>query len=996
VDRLRYHWDPGSTPWRSPKLFESEDNTSTDRPARFAAWIPEVSNCLPAGSQGQLHSLAGCLRLWETCESGDNMAAVRAKKTSSKAKKVQGRAPGFQGWNTTDEEELERRRWRGLSDIVAVENLEPEHPYFSSFKVRSTSGGVYDVEIRSLAAQENSCGCPDWRVNGLGTCKHIEGVLEKLRRKGKHAFAVAALAGNPRAEIFPAVDGSYTVQLRSAANGTKANAIIERHSTPSGTLAGDPLTVLPVLQRQFTGKLAGTARFSCQLESRLEEERRRRRRQEDRDGFLADVSAGAATLDFLHQKLLPYQQAGVLHLAFGERALLADEMGLGKTVQAIAASELLRRIRGVKRVLVVLPASLKAEWEDQIARFTDLSVTVVSGPRPVRLRLYAAETFFILVNYEQVLLDRQDINRIVAPDIVILDEAQRIKNWQTKTAQAVKELRSPYAFVLTGTPLENRIDEVYSIVQYLDPRLLGPLFRFNRDFYVLDERGRPADYKNLGELRARLAPVMLRRRKDEVEEQLPGRTVDTFYVTMTEEQKLRYADYEMPASRLIAQAQRRPLRKEEFDRLQQLLACMRMICDTPYILDPACRDSPKVVELENILAELLAAPDRKIIVFSEWERMLELVRELAQEIGVEFAWHTGSVPQDRRRVEIRRFKNDPACRLFLSTDSGSVGLNLQVASAVINMDLPWNPAKLEQRIARAWRKFQMRTVTVINLVCEDSIEHRIQHILVQKQGLADGVLDGRGDIDSLKMPSGRAAMIERLAGLLQPAPPLDPARQYAAELVERLSDKVLLIERHRNENGVETMLVVIDGTAADLNRERQILGEAGGVEFVERSAWEVIGRLQAAGLLRLNDSGEALHRSVSLERTVEPATNTNQLRNRQAADEWLNQAERKLRMASLLADGGFLDEAAPSLAEAAWLAVRGLAIIADSALEPDAVAKMPEAEVTELTGLRVRLPPGSIADLASFGVAPGHAEQFQARRTAVQSLIIVARTRSES
>jgi hypothetical protein len=584
------------------------------------------------------------------------MAVAQLRNTASKARKVQNQAPGLQGWNTTDEEELERRRWRGLTDIASVENLQPETPYFSTFKVRSTSGGIYDVEIRSLTLRENSCGCPDWRVNGLGTCKHIEGVLENLRRKGKRAFAAAAHAGNPRAEIFPAVDGSYSVQLRFGAHA-ESNAVLEQYATAAGTLAGDPLTVLPALQRQITGD---AVRFSAQLEGRLEEERRRRRRQQDRDAFLADVNAGNATLDVLHHKLLPYQTEGVLHLAFGERALLADEMGLGKTIQAIAACELLRRLRGVKRVLVVLPASLKAEWEDQIARFTDLSVSVVSGPRPARLQLYAADTFFILVNYEQVLIDRQDINRIVAPDIVILDEAQRIKNWQTKTAQAVKELRSPYAFVLTGTPLENRIDEVYSIVQYLDPRLLGPLFRFNRDFYVLDARGRPTDYKNLAELRARLAPVMLRRRKDEVEEQLPGRTVDTFYVTMTEEQKQRYADYEAPAARLIQLAQRRPLRKEELDRLQQLLACMRMICDTPYILDPSCRVSPKLDELENILAELLTDPDKKIIIFSEWERMLELVRELAQEIGVEFAWHTGSGPQAGRNPAVQERSLMPA------------------------------------------------------------------------------------------------------------------------------------------------------------------------------------------------------------------------------------------------------------------------------------------------------------------------------------------------
>ena len=311
------------------------------------------------------------------------------------------------------------------------------------------------------------------------------------------------------------------------------------------------------------------------------------------------------------------------------------------------------------------------------------------------------------------------------PDVVVLDEAQRIKNWQTKTARRVKSLRSPYAFVLTGTPIENRIDELYSIVQYLDPELVGPLFRFNRDFYELDERGRPVDYKNLAELRRRVAagdaaPPQVRRR----DRAARPHGEDLFRADGRGAGHALRRTTASPAARLIAQAKRRPLTPKEFERLQMLLACMRMICDTPAILDPTCRVSPKLEELEGILSDLLEEPDRKIIVFSEWERMLELVRELAAEMGMEAAWHTGSVPQQRRRAEIVRFKQDPACRLFLSTDSGSVGLNLQVASAVVNVDLPWNPAKLEQRIARAWRKNQTRSVTVVNLVCEDSIEHR--------------------------------------------------------------------------------------------------------------------------------------------------------------------------------------------------------------------------------------------------------------------------------
>ena len=234
------------------------------------------------------------------------------------------------------------------------------------------------------------------------------------------------------------------------------------------------------------------------------------------------MEQGKRSLDLFQIPLYPYQQQGMLHLVFTERALLADEMGLGKTVQAIAACELLRRLREIRSVLVIAPASLKAEWAEQINKFTGLTSLIIHGPRAARLKQYRQPAFFYLTNYEQILADRQDIQEIIAPDVIILDEAQRIKNWQTKTADAVKRLHSRYAFVLTGTPLENRIDEIYSIVQFLDPQLLGPLFRFNREFYDLDQRGRPVGYKNLDELHRRLQPVMLRRRKEEVEGDLPG------------------------------------------------------------------------------------------------------------------------------------------------------------------------------------------------------------------------------------------------------------------------------------------------------------------------------------------------------------------------------------------------------------------------------------------------------------------------------------------
>ncbi|MFL6292909.1 MAG: DEAD/DEAH box helicase, partial [Thermoanaerobaculia bacterium] len=602
---------------------------------------------------------------------------------TTRARKVIERRPRSQGWLTTDEEEIERRRQRAAGEPLAVKAIEPEHPVFGTFRVASESGSSYEVEIRSLSQPDNSCGCPDHQVNGLGTCKHIEAVLARVGR------ARTAREGNRRIEIFLHRAGDPDVRVHWPAGSERlaSRSLVARYFGDDGSLRGDPAATLPVLARELASAapaIRKRIRLSRHLPPWIEEERRRAARQTARDQFLAEVGAGRKSLDVLKHPLYPYQHEGMLHLAFTERALLADEMGLGKTVQAIAACELLRRLRGIERVLVVSPASLKGEWEEQIARFSDLPSRIILGPRAQRLRQYGEGAFFYLMNYEQILIDGDEVQRRLAPDVIILDEAQRIKNWQSRTAQAVKRLRSPYAFVLTGTPIENRIDEIYSIVQFLDPGLFGPLFRFNRDFYHLDDRGRPAGYKNLDELHRRLAPVLLRRRKDEVEGQLPQRTDKHYFVPMEDEQLARYGEYEQRVAQLLAKARRKPLTPDEFDKLQRWLSCMRMLCDTPYILDSDCRVCPKLPELEEILGEALADPHAKALVFSEWERMLELVRELAQEMGLGFAWHTGSVPQDRRRADVRRFKSDPACRLFLSTDSGGVGLNLQAASVVIN------------------------------------------------------------------------------------------------------------------------------------------------------------------------------------------------------------------------------------------------------------------------------------------------------------------------
>ena len=879
------------------------------------------------------------------------------------------RPPTFRGWISTDEDEVKRREWRGRTEIDEVRVLDREHGPFADYRVASSSGSTYVVEVRSLRERINSCECQDYRTNRLGTCKHIEGV--RRHPGGTRSFRAAKRDSSERIEVFlDERDGPVVRMMVPETVADRHPGLVqeaERHLRGLRRGSGKALAAL----RELALDRPDLIRVSRRLDSWAETRRASVRRHRERARFAADLEAGRRSLDFLKRPLLPYQTEGVLHLAFGERALLADDMGLGKTVQAIAASALLRDLRGIERVLVVSPASLKAEWEEQIATFSDFPATVVFGSPQARRAAYARHTFFTLCNYEQIVTDRRELLETLRPDLVILDEAQRIKNWQTKTANAVKKLDSRYAFVLTGTPLENRIDEIYSIVQFLDPELLGPLFRFNRDYYELDERGRPIGHRNLEVLAERVSSVMLRRRKEDVESELPGRTTKTFFVPMTEAQLEAYESYEFLARRLAAVAAKRPLTPEEFKLLQGHLACMRMICDTPYILDGRRHECPKMEEIERLLPDLMDDPERKVIIFSEWVRMLELVRDHAAEAGIEFAWHTGSVPQPRRRAEIKRFREDPDCRLFLSSESGGVGLNLQAADTVVNMDLPWNPARLEQRIARAWRKHQTRPVNVINLVSEHTIEHRMLGLLDAKRTLAEGVLDRRGDLADIPLPTSRAAFVERMQAVLGAraegeegaaagAPPassaLDRLREDLVGEHGAALRRILVRESEGEGESEDAALVVVALPAGQLAEEERRLAEATGlnVKLIDPAAHEAMLRLAEAGLVSM-PAGDL--REVYPAPGAEDAEDAGRLLRGRALVE---RAQHKLKAASLLEGGGFAEEARAPATEAARLAAGCLAALGGDPEPEDAEAAAayllaPEPEASELPLDAVRI-----------------------------------------
>ncbi|HEY7560179.1 MAG TPA: DEAD/DEAH box helicase [Candidatus Binatia bacterium] len=849
--------------------------------------------------------------------------------------------PPAHDWRTTDTDEINKRRLRAQIEPLHVTELGGSHPIFANFRVSSGSGMSYGVEIRGLRERLFFCTCVDFRINGFGTCKHVEATLHYLEARHRRLFAEAQKMDSPVIDIVPDAAGET---LRTERAMKTVPARLRRFFDSNGRLQSkEPEQVLERIREARIPNVRISQQVTFWLRTRRQVEERKTLLRE----YQQKVQSGEWPAQETLQPLYPYQREGMLQLAFKERALLADEMGLGKTIQAIAACALLWRLGKVARVLVVTPASLKSEWEEQIQRFTTLPYRLVFGTRKARLALYAAPAFFTITNYEQVVRDGLDINRTLRPEVVILDEAQRIKNWTTKTAQAVKRLESRYAFVLTGTPIENRIDELYSLMDFLNPGILGPLFRFNREFYKLDDRGRPVGYRNLDQLHARVRPFMLRRRKSDVETELPDRTDQTFLVPLSTEQKNRYRDHEAQVARLASIAKRRPLTPQESEKLLRELSMMRMVCDTNYILDPQERACPKLAELEKILEECRENSDVKVLIFSEWERMLQLIQQLCQRLRLGYAVHTGLVPQLRRRAEIQRFKNDPACRIFLSTDSGSTGLNLQSASVVINCDLPWNPARLEQRISRAWRKHQTRPVTVIHLVSEGTIEQKLVGRLKEKQALADGVIDLRGDLSKLAFSGGRQALLSQLQQLLAPsisspasepprAVPVDRSLAFAQRAHQTLDGALVRCQENYPLEGAHSVLLVVVERDAAFWRDRlaaiheELFGQGKWdplapvtMEVIDRATDEALRRLADAGMIK--PSTRAIR---ALWPAVEHGNGSAPLspEERQRISSHRQQASRKLKMAKLLDGGGLSEEANDALREATLWTAKALAL----------------------------------------------------------------------
>ena len=669
---------------------------------------------------------------------------------------------------------LDERRTRATEEQMAVRSMSRETPWADYIVTSGRSGKTYRVSLRSEEPGHSYCSCPDFRQNRLGTCKHIIRVIQTVQKRFNKKERQTPYV---RENVSLRVDYGNPVGLRfNIPNVT--DAAIEKHAVPFGsdTLTDADDAVRRVVALENAGQ---DVHVYPDAEAWIDQRLTTKRLQSETSSIRENPRRHPLRKSLLNAKLLPYQMDGIAFAAGAGRAILADDMGLGKTIQGIGVAEYLAQEADIARVLVVCPASLKSQWKDEVDRFSGRETTLVVGRAAERETMYGC-SFFTVCNYEQVLRDMSAIEA-VAWDLIILDEGQRIKNWESKISQAIRTLESRFALVLSGTPLENRLDELFTVARFVDPFRLGPAHEFFSRHRVVDEKGKVTGYQHLDELREKLAPILLRRTRDAVAKQLPGRTDTVVRVTPTQEQ----LEIHQSAARRIAQiTSKKYLTEMDLLQLQKAMQQCRMVADGTFLVDKIQPGySSKLGRMAELLEELADHPDRKIVLFSEWKGMLDRIEEVLKRLGLEFVRLDGSVSQKKRPSLIRRFQEEPDCRVILMTNAGSTGLNLQSADTVINVDLPWNPAVLEQRIARAYRMGQERPVHIYNLVTEDTLEERLLDTLASKQNLASASLDFDSEVTQVEMQSGVSELKRRLKKLLpaDEAAPVDESQKARVE-----------------------------------------------------------------------------------------------------------------------------------------------------------------------------------------------------------------------
>jgi superfamily II DNA or RNA helicase len=510
--------------------------------------------------------------------------------------------------------------------------------------------------------------------------------------------------------------------LRAALAGAEGAFFEHRGGLEISAVGSDPLIGLVEARAQIQASAAFTA-----LRRRIEE-------------GAGEVPRLPAALD---QALRPYQKAGVTWMArlahWGAGAILADEMGLGKTIQTLA---LLLHRAPLGPALVVAPTSVVSNWVNEAARFApELKVRLYRGSDRAGMLRDLGPGDLVITSYAIATLEAEALAGISFGSLV-LDEAQAVKNAATDRARALRDLNAQWRLGLTGTPIENHLGELWSLLRVVSPGVLGSWEQFRARYAIPIEKFGD-DVRRRG-LAALLRPFILRRTKGEVARELPARTEILRLVRLSPEEQGLYEELRAATLKEVAEAKSNPDRDASHMRFVMLAALtrLRQLCCHPRLVYPAtAAGSSKAKYLLELLTELREG-GHKALVFSQFRSFLDLLAPRLVQHGLKVLVLDGTTPAEVRDRRIAEFQEGEVDAFLISLKAGGFGLNLTAADTVIHLDPWWNPAVEDQATARAHRMGQRKPVTAVRLVARGTIEEAVLGLHAAKRALAAGILEG--------------------------------------------------------------------------------------------------------------------------------------------------------------------------------------------------------------------------------------------------------------
>lgn len=483
-------------------------------------------------------------------------------------------------------------------------------------------------------------------------------------------------------------------------------------------------------------------------------------------------------------ELWPYQSEAVDRMVERGQMLLGMVMGAGKTPTTLGAVEQLHLDGDIRRCLVVVPASLKYQWLREISKFTDAKATVIDGPKSKRSTQWrmSRDSRYVVVNSETLVHDLDQMGEFQA---MVVDESTMIKNRGAKRSKLLKKIGRtiPFRYALTGQPIENRPEELFSIMEFVDRDVLGDFKMFDRTFIVRDHWGKPTRYRNLDKMQKTMQECMVRKTRDDIKDQLPDIVHTTIPVPFDVAGAKLYRHISEDLLRQISDALGRgkggfnlwahyndAASNEAQGQIMARLTVLRMLCDNPELVrvsaqkyaEPTNEGSQYAAEIcdRGLLSSLKEAPkleacaeyirdvleeseENKVVLFSFFKDNLRIIQKELSDV-TDSVLFMGGMSAEERDASKQRFSTDPKCRLFLSSDAGGYGVDLPMANYLISYDLPWSSGKLEQREARIIRlSSEFPHVTIATFVMQGSIEERQYDMLQLKRSVNEAFIDGK-------------------------------------------------------------------------------------------------------------------------------------------------------------------------------------------------------------------------------------------------------------